>query len=129
MTDDSTANTASDLSISDETRASFPELVDMIVGSESMNNEERQYWLNILPIMTPEQIQSLLDILNNEKAQLDAIDKKYAKPLTAKEEKDQIAKTEAEIQEKREERSEQEEAFEIEDEEASDNLLEKIGEL
>jgi hypothetical protein len=129
MTDDSTANTASDLSISDETRASFPELVDMIVGSESMNNEERQYWLNILPIMTPEQIQSLLDILNNEKAQLDAIDKKYTKPLTAKEEKYQIAKTEAEMQEKREERSEQEEAFEIEDEEASDNLLEKIGEL
>jgi hypothetical protein len=129
MTDDSTANTASDLSISDETRASFPELVDMIVDSESMNNEERQYWVNILPIMTPEQIQSLLDILNNEKAQLDAIDKKYAKPLTAKEEKDQIAKTEAQIQEKHEDRTEQEEAFEIEDEEASDNLLEKIEEL
>ena len=129
MTDDSTPNTASDLSISDETRASFPELVDMIVDSESMNNEERQYWVNILPIMTPEQIQSLLDILNNEKAQLDAIDKKYAKPLTAKEEKDQIAKTEAQIQEKHEDRTEQEEAFEIEDEEASDNLLEKIEEL
>jgi hypothetical protein len=129
MTDNSTANTGSDLSISDETRASFPELIDMIVGSESMNNEERQYWVNILPIMTPEQIQSLLDILNNEKTQLDAIDKKYAKPLTAIEEKDQIAKTEAEMQEKREERSVQEEAFEIEDEEASDNLLEKIGDL
>jgi hypothetical protein len=129
MTDNSTANTGSDLSISDETRASFPELVDMIIGSESMNNEERQYWINILPIMTPEQIQSLLDILNNEKAQLDAIDKKYAKPLSAEEEQEQILKTEAQIQEKREERTEQEEAFEIEDEEASDDLLEKISDL
>ncbi|MBT7337328.1 hypothetical protein HN801_01320 [Candidatus Peregrinibacteria bacterium] len=129
MTDNSTANTGSDLSISDETRASFPELVDMIVDSESMNNEERQYWVNILPIMTPEQIQSLLDILNNEKAQLDAIDKKYAKPLSAEEEQEQILKTEAQIQEKREERTEQEEAFEIEDEEASDDLLEKISDL
>ena len=129
MTDDSTANTGSDLSISDETRSSFPELIDMIIGSESMNNEERQYWINILPIMTPEQIQSLLDILNNEKAQLDAIDKKYAKPLSAEEEQEQIAKTEAQIQEKREERTEQEEAFEIEDEEASDDLLEKISDL
>ena len=129
MTDDSTANTGSDLSISDETRSSFPELIDMIIGSESMNNEERQYWINILPIMTPEQIQSLLDILNNEKAQLDAIDKKYAKPLSAEEEQEQILKTEAQIQEKREERTEQEEAFEIEDEEASDDLLEKISDL
>ena len=129
MTDNSTANTGSDLSISDETRASFPELIDMIIGSESMNNEERQYWINILPIMTPEQIQSLLDILNNEKAQLDAIDKKYAKPLSAEEEQEQILKTEAQIQEKREERTEQEEAFEIEDEEASDDLLEKISDL
>ena len=129
MTDDSTANTGSDLSISDETRSSFPELIDMIIGSESMNNEERQYWINILPIMTPEQIKSLLDILNNEKAQLDAIDKKYAKPLSAEEEQEQILKTEAQIQEKREERTEQEEAFEIEDEEASDDLLEKISDL
>ena len=129
MTDNSTANTGSDLSISDETRSSFPELIDMIIGSESMNNEERQYWINILPIMTPEQIQSLLDILNNEKAQLDAIDKKYAKPLSAEEEQEQILKTEAQIQEKREERTEQEEAFEIEDEEASDDLLEKISDL
>ena len=129
MTDNSTANTGSDLSISDETRASFPELVDMIIGSESMNNEERQYWINILPIMTPEQIKSLLDILNNEKVQLDAIDKKYAKPLSAEEEQEQILKTEAQIQEKREERTEQEEAFEIEDEEASDDLLEKISDL
>jgi len=129
MTDDSTANTGSDLSISDETRSSFPELIDMIIGSESMNNEERQYWINILPIMTPEQIKSLLDILNNEKVQLDAIDKKYAKPLSAEEEQEQILKTEAQIQEKREERTEQEEAFEIEDEEASDDLLEKISDL
>ncbi len=42
-----------------------------------MNLEERQYWINILPIMTPEQIKNLRDILTNEKEQLAAIDAKY----------------------------------------------------
>ena len=55
----------------------FGEIVTLIQGSESMNLEERQYWINILPIMTPEQIKNLRDILTNEKEQLAAIDAKY----------------------------------------------------
>jgi hypothetical protein len=55
----------------------FPELIDLILRSESMNVNERQYWVNILPIMTPEQIQNLRDILLNERRQLSAIDEKY----------------------------------------------------
>lgn len=43
-----------------------------------MNNEERQYWINILPIMTQEQIKNLEEILASEKKQLAAIDKKYS---------------------------------------------------
>jgi len=46
-----------------------------------MNDEERQYWVNILPIMTPEQVQNLKDILDNERKQLSAIDQKYAKEI------------------------------------------------
>lgn len=129
MTDDTSTNSAADLTISDDVRNSFPELVEMIVASESMNNEERQYWINILPIMTPEQIQNLHDILTNEKVQLAAIDKKYSKSLSPEEEKDRIKSTEHAMQQKRAERTQKEEAFEIEDEEASDNLLEKIEEL
>ncbi len=44
-----------------------------------MNNEERQYWINILPIMTPEQLKNLEEILLSEKEQLAAIDAKYSK--------------------------------------------------
>lgn len=53
-------------------------LVALILGSESMNPEERQYWINILPVMTPDQRKNLEDILMNEKRQLAAIDAKYA---------------------------------------------------
>lgn len=118
-----------DLTITDEIRNEFPELVEMIIGSESMNNEERQYWINILPIMTPEQIQNLHDILTNEKSQLAAIDKKYAKPLSSEEQADRIKSTENQMQEKRAERNEREATFELQDEDASDDLLEKISEL
>ncbi len=44
-----------------------------------MNNEERQYWVNILPIMTPDQRKNLEEILVSEKQQLAAIDAKYSK--------------------------------------------------
>ena len=46
-----------------------------------MNAEERQYWINILPVMTPEQIENLRQILQNEKDQLAAIDAKYNKEM------------------------------------------------
>ena len=65
----------------EELRAQYPDLIQLILGSESMNDEERQYWVNILPIMTPEQIQNLRDILENEKQQLAQIDAKYSKEI------------------------------------------------
>lgn len=61
-----------------ETQEKFGSIIELIKASESMNMEERQYWINILPIMTSEQMKSLTDILQSEKDQLAAIDKKYA---------------------------------------------------
>lgn len=69
------------LVIPDALRAKHPEIIDMIIGSQSMNDGERQYWINIMPVMTPEQLQSLRGILENEKRQLAAIDAKYAKAI------------------------------------------------
>jgi len=121
--------TATDLTITDDTQRMFPKLVDMIVASESMNNEERQYWINILPIMTPEQIQNLHDILTNEKRQLEAIDKKYSKTMSPEEESERIKETEESINRKRTERKKNEEHFESKDEMASEDLLKKIEDL
>lgn len=62
-----------------DTQQKFGAIIAMIMGSESMNMEERQYWINILPVMTPEQLKNLKDILESEKKQLAEIDAKYAK--------------------------------------------------
>ncbi len=70
------------LVISDEIQQKFGPLIGLIKGSESMNNEERQYWVNILPVMTPEQLKNLEDILSSEKKQLAAIDAKYSKEMS-----------------------------------------------
>ena len=45
----------------------FPDLIDLIKQTESMNDEEREYWFQILPIMTEDQIRKFRDILVNEK--------------------------------------------------------------
>lgn len=72
---------ASQLRIPAATQKQFGELITLILGSESMNDEERQYWVNILPAMTPAQQQSLRDILVRERQQLQAIDSRYKKTV------------------------------------------------
>ncbi len=81
MSDQSQLQT-SGLVIPAEVQAKFGPILTLIQSSESMNNEERQYWINILPIMTPEQLRNLEDILSSEKQQLAAIDAKYSKEMT-----------------------------------------------
>ena len=58
------------LSIPEDVSAKFPEIIEMIKRSKSMNNEEGQYWVDVLPIMSEDQIQNLRNILLNEKNKL-----------------------------------------------------------
>ena len=116
----------SDLQIPDDTQKAHPELLKLIIESESMNNEERQYWINILPIMTPEQLQNLRQILVNEKRQLEAIDKKYAKEMDAISSAESLQKTEEERRKRREERSEKEQTAQQEEDQHEAELLSQI---
>lgn len=59
----------------------YPDLIPLIIETESMNDEERQYWFSILPVMTDDQIVKLREILLNEKQQLEKLDENYAKEL------------------------------------------------
>ena len=67
--------------VPEELRKKHGTLIELILGSESMNDEERQYWINILPVMTSEQVENLHQILQNERDQLAAIDTKYSKEM------------------------------------------------
>jgi gamma-glutamylcysteine synthetase len=129
MPDDKSSASDSKVTIADELRAKFPDLVQLILSSESMNDEERQYWVNILPIMTPEQVQNLRDILDNEKKQLADIDKKYSSQIDASTTQESIAKTGASRKKRRDELSDQEEKHEKSEDAQTEDLLNKIDQL
>ncbi len=60
----------------------YPQLVELIKKTESMSNEEREYWFQILPIMTEEQVTRLKTILDQEAAQLSKLDDQYQDELS-----------------------------------------------
>lgn len=61
-------------SIIDEIRLQYPELVDLVLGSQSIDNNQKQYWFDILPSMTNEQIDRLFNILLTEKQEIERLD-------------------------------------------------------
>jgi hypothetical protein len=66
------------LHIPKRTKEMYPALVELILGSESMTDSERQYWLNVLPSITEEQRAQLQLILRNEKEKLEAIEANHS---------------------------------------------------
>ena len=79
----------------------YPELVAMILRSESMNDSERQYWFNLTEVMNTEQVEKLRGILTRERQKLAEIEAKYgpSQPILTDAE---IAERNQEIQKKRE---------------------------
>lgn len=59
-----------------------PALVDLILRTESMQDPERKHWFKLLPIMTPEQVQKLQTILQDESAKLAELNRKYSQEVT-----------------------------------------------
>ncbi len=114
------------LQIPPEVAAKFGDLLELIKKSESMNDEERQYWINILPIMTPEQIQNLRDILENERKQLAAIDSKYQTEIEKLGQAEVVKQTEEERRKRREQRTGKETAHKQQEDQAADDILKQI---
>lgn len=73
--------------ILDEIQVQYTELVDLIVGSESIDNNEKQYWFDILPSMTHDQIDRLFNILMTERHQLEELNMKYQEEIKTLNEK------------------------------------------
>ncbi len=118
---------ATSVVIPDAVRAQFGELIELILKSESMNNEERQYWVNILPVMTPEQVQNLRDILENEKKQLAAIDQKYSKDMNSVDQKQFVAQVDEERKRRLAERAAAEQSAKQTEDKTAEDLLNQIN--
>jgi hypothetical protein len=65
----------------DEMQVEYPELVNLVIQSESIDNNEKQYWFDILPSMTNEQIDRLFNILMTERRQLEELNLKYQEEI------------------------------------------------
>lgn len=63
--------------IAPEIQAQYPELVKLVVNTESMDNKEKQYWFDILPSMTDAQVDRLFEILETERIKLEKLEIKY----------------------------------------------------
>jgi Na+/phosphate symporter len=67
--------------ISDESQAQYGELVKLILETESMDNDEKQYWFDIMPSMTDSQIDRLFNILDTERKKLEELEVKYQEEI------------------------------------------------
>lgn len=109
-----------------DVQAKFGDIIALIVASESMNDDERRYWIDILPAMTPDQIAKLQDILAREKEQLAAIDAKYSKNMEQMAGAKAVEQTGEERKQRQAERSATEQEIRADETQAAEGLLDQI---
>ena len=115
--------------IPDTVKQQFPDLVPLIIQTESMNDDERQYWFQILPIMTDDQVKKLREILINEKTQLEKLDKEYQGEMAQINAKHESEWKEFEAKEKREKLKEAEGKAAAGEQTTQEDLLKKLQSL
>jgi len=120
------SNANFNLRIPDEVKEKFPQLVEQIIASKSMDDDERNYWFSVLPIMTQTQIAELKDILDSEKRKLDEINKKYAEKDNSS---NDLQKSEEERMKIREKRLEEEKKHQEEVEKNAEDMLSALDDL
>jgi hypothetical protein len=104
-------------------------LVELILNTESMNDEEREYWFAILPIMNDEQIAKFQGILQNERDQLDALDKKYQAEVSALNKKHSGEYMKKSLQEKQAKIRQAEAAESAEEKKKEEELMKRLAKL
>lgn len=119
--------TTQEYNIPDVVLKKFPDLVEMIKKTESMSKEERNYWFQILPIMTDEQVARLRKILEDEATQLSKLDTQYQSELSKLNEKHMKEWNEFERSKQREELKQKEAVAQKEEAQTEEDLLKKLG--
>lgn len=112
--------------ITEEIQAKYPELIKLILETESMEDDERQYWFDIMPSMTDEQIDRLFNILDTEKQKLEALEEKYKKEIKQLNEKHLIEWQEFQLKDSKKKIKEAEANDKVED---ADDILAMLDDL
>lgn len=114
--------------ISDEIETKYPELIKLILATESMDDDERQYWFDIMPSMTDSQIDRLYDILDTERKKLSKLEEKYQKEIKELNEKHLIEWQAFQIQDSKK-KVKEEEKNDKNKEESADEVLAMLNDL
>ncbi|MCX6734119.1 MAG: hypothetical protein NTX63_04920 [Candidatus Peregrinibacteria bacterium] len=110
-------------------REHFPDLVALLIKTESMNTEERDYWFQVLPIMNDDQIIKLRTILVNERDQLKKIDSEYNSEIGKINQGHKSEWNAFEAQEKKKILVEAEKKAEVEEVQTEESLLDKLNQV
>ncbi|MBD3157035.1 hypothetical protein GF369_04385 [Candidatus Peregrinibacteria bacterium] len=110
-------------------RDNHPDLIPLILDTESMDDEEREYWFQILPIMTEDQVAKFKNILVTEKKQLAKLDQEYEAELAKINEKHLQEWQAFEAKQQREALEEKEQAHEAKESSTEEELLKKLQNL
>lgn len=107
----------------------YPDLVEFIKQTESMDLEEKNYWFKIMPMMTAEQIENLRSILVKERQKLDEINQKYSQNLTDINERHHAEIIQIEKEKQKEALIQAEKQAEVEESEEEKALLQELAQL
>jgi hypothetical protein len=118
-----------ELKVPAEVQEKFPELVEMIKASGSMDDDERQYWVDVLPIMSEGQVENLRGILDNEKKRLADAAKEYSEGMEGAVDKATKAFDEAAYLEKKRAREAAEKKQEAEEKASEAAVLKELENL
>ncbi len=112
--------------ITDELQAKYPELIKLILATESMDEDERQYWFDIMPSMTDAQIDRLFNILETERKKLEDLEVKYQKEIRELNEKHLIEWQEFQLKDSKKKVKDEEAKDKKED---ADDVLQALNNL
>lgn len=115
--------------IPDKMKNQYPELLKLVLETESMTDDERQYWFQIMPVMSEQQLKKFQGILETEKRQLAKLDQEYETQLKKLNDRHVIEWKEFESREKRREIEQAEKQAEKEEKKAEEDLLEQLEDL
>ena len=93
-----------------------------------MDDDERQYWFDIMPSMTDSQIDRLYDILETERKKLEELELKYQKEIKALNEKHLLEWQEFQMK-KAKEKMEEAKKKEKNEEQDPDDVLNMLNNL
>lgn len=117
------------MKIPDDTQKKFPEIIGLIKKSQSMNDEERQYWIDVLPIMTEDQLNNLKNILDNEKKQIEDAENEYREGMKKEVGKFNLEFNEIKYKEKKRIRIEAEKKHESTEKKQEEALLAELNKI